>query len=113
MFLRKILLIISITLFSLTVFGYGLYKALPIIIGPKVEIITPKNGEIVEGTSIEVRGNVSRAKALYINHIPTAFTETGSFVTRFALYPGSNILIVDVEDRFGRVVTETINIGTK
>ncbi len=101
------------TWFVLTVLGYGIYKALPIILGPKIEISTPQDGVIAEGTSIEVRGTVYRAKALYINHIPTAFTETGSFVSKIAIYKGSNIIVFSVEDKFGRVVTEAINVGTK
>jgi len=113
MFLRKILLITLFTWFTLTVLGYGMYKALPIFLGPKIEISTPLDGSIADGTSVEVRGNVYRAKALYINQIPTAFTESGSFVSKLAIYKGSNILVFTVEDKFGRTVTEIINIGTK
>lgn len=112
MLLRKILFVALLTWFSLTVFGYGVYKALPIILGPKVEISTPHNGEIVQGTTITLKGNVTRTKALYINGIATAFSETGYFETRLPIYPGSNIILIEVKDRFGRSVTQTLNIGT-
>jgi hypothetical protein len=112
MLLRKILFVTLLTWFSLTIFGYGIYKALPIILGPKIEISSPQNGQVVNGTSISVRGTVYRTKALYINNIPTAFTESGSFETRLAIYPGSNILIIQALDKFGRSVSKTVNIGT-
>lgn len=113
MLIRKIVFITLLTWFSLTVVGYGIYKALPIILGPKIVIDSPENGDIVNGTSIAVRGSVNRTNALYINDIPTAFTESGTFETKLALYPGSNILIVKAIDRFGRTVTKTVNIGTE
>jgi hypothetical protein len=113
MFLRKLFFITILSLFSLSVFGYGIYKALPIILGPKVELSYPQNAEVVEGTTIPVRGTVTRVKTLYINSIPTAFTESGSFETRLSIYPGNNILVVEGYDRFGRLTTITRNIGTK
>ena len=113
MILRKYFIVFLFSIFSLTVLGFGFYKALPIIQGPKIILTTPKNGEIVAGTSISISGTVYRAKSLYINNIPTAFSENGSFNTRLAIYPESNILILVAGDRFGRTITQTLNIGTK
>ena len=112
MYTRKILFILSISLFSTTVLGYGIYKATPIILGPTAEVTSVKNGEIVSGTSIKISGNVLRAKSLYINGIPTSFSENGSFETKLAIYPGTNILIIDAVDRFGRSKSKIINVGT-
>lgn len=113
MHLRKILLILVLLTLTLSVLVYGTYKALPIILGPKIELTSPHPNEIAEGTTMEVSGHVYRAKQLTVNSIPTAFTETGEFYTKIAIYPGENILIVEATDRFGRVVTITRNIGTK
>jgi len=112
MILRKILLITLLTWFALTVFGYGVYKALPIMLGPKIEISSPQNGDIVTGTSIIVRGTVLRSQSLFINGVTTPFTEDGVFQTKVAVYSGSNILVFTAEDKFGRSTTQTINIGT-
>lgn len=113
MLIRKIILVTLLTLFSLTVVGYGIYKALPIILGPKIVLDSPKDGEIVEDTSVSVRGSVTRTNSLYINEIPTAFSESGYFETRLPIYQGSNILIVKSVDRFGRTTSKTITVGTK
>jgi hypothetical protein len=113
MILRKILIIALLTWFSLTVIGYGIYRALPIILGPKIELNSPTEGEVVKGTSITVSGSVLRAKSLYINSIPTAFNDTGNFTTRLAVYPGSNILIIEAYDRFGRKVVLERSIGSQ
>ena len=111
MFLRKLFFVSLLLVFSLTVFGYGIYKAQPIILGPKVTINYPANGTTVDGDIVQIGGTVARAKALYINKIPTAFTENGNFGTRLAVYPGNNLIIVEVLDRFGRITQVSLNIG--
>ncbi len=113
MYLRKILFIALLSLFFIFAFSYGVYKALPIILGPKIEISTPGDNYIAEGTTIPVRGTVVRVKTLHINGINTPFTESGSFETKLAIYPGGNILIIEGTDRFGRTNTITRNIATK
>lgn len=113
MYLRKIIFFSFLGIFSLFVFSYGVYKALPIILGPKIDLTEPRDGEEALGTTIPVRGTVYRTKMLLINSIPTPVTETGMFESKVAIYPGSNILILEAEDRFGRTTTITRNIGTK
>lgn len=85
---------------------------MPIILGPNISISSPTSGEIVTGTSIIVRGTVLRSRSLYVNNIPTAFSEDGTFQTTIAVYPGSNIIVFIAEDKFGRSVRQTLNIGT-
>lgn len=113
MFLRKVFFIAILTWFACTVLGYGVYKALPIILGPKIEILTPHDGDQTDAQTIEVRGEVTRTKGLYVNGIATAFNEEGVFYTKLAVYPGSNIIFIKAEDKFGRSVSKTINIGAK
>ncbi len=113
MFLRKVIYFAAFALFILSVLGYGFYKALPLILGPKIELSTPENGQIVEGTTIPIRGTIIRAQKLYINGIATAFSNTGFFETRIAVYPGNNILELVAEDKFSRSQKYTLNIGTK
>lgn len=112
MYFRKILFTAFLTWFSLTVLGYGVYKASPIILGPSIEVTSVKNGDIISGTNLTIKGSVSRTKSLYINGIPTTFSESGLFETRLAIYPGTNILVIDAIDRFGRTKSEIISLGT-
>lgn len=113
MFLRKLIFISLLFIFTTTVIGYGVYKAMPVFLGPKIDLTTPRNDQPLEGTTAAVTGTVTRTKALYVNKIPTAFSETGFFSTRIPIYPGSNVLVIEAVDRFGRTKTTTLNIGTK
>jgi hypothetical protein len=113
MFLRRVAFFALLSALTVAVLGYGTYKALPIFLGPKIEVSEPKNGEEVTGTTVYVTGTVSRTKALYINKIPTAFNEAGVFSTRLAIYPGNNILQIEAVDRFGRSKVQNILVGTR
>lgn len=113
MFLRKILYISILLMLLISVLGYGFYKALPLILGPKIEIASPQNGEIVEGTTVQIRGTVTRAQKLFVNGVATAFTKEGLFETRTAIYPGNNLLTLTTLDRFNREKSITISVGTK
>jgi Glucodextranase, domain B len=113
MYLRKIFFIILISLFTLSIFTYGFYKALPLILGPKVVVNYPNQGENVNGTTVAVRGVVSRAKELYVNGIATGFSENGIFETRLAVYPPHSIIFIVAKDKFGRSHSVTLNIGSK
>lgn len=113
MLIRKILYIAIFTLLLLGVLGYGFYKALPLILGPKIEIASPTNGDAIEGTTVNIRGTVLRSQQLYVNGIATPFSSSGLFETRIPIYPGNNILTLTAIDRFDRPVTVTLTIGTK
>lgn len=113
MFLRKIFFALILSLAVVSVLGYGFYKALPIILGPKIELSTPQNGQTIEGTSAPIRGTVYRGQKLFINGIATPFSGSGFFESRLAVYPGNNILELTVQDKFGRKKSYTLNLGTK
>ena len=111
MFLRNILKVSALIIFSLLVLGYTVYRAIPLILGPEIVLSQPSNNS-VEGTSIVVSGTVYRANTLSINGISVPITPEGKFNTRLAIYPGSNIMVIQVTDRFGRVETISKNLRT-
>ncbi len=113
MFLRKLLYITIFTLLLFSVLGYGFYKALPLILGPKIAIATPENGDVIEGTTVILRGTVERSQKLFINGIATSFSASGLFETVVPIYPGNNILTLTALDRFNRPTTVTLTLGTK
>lgn len=113
MFARKIFFISLLAIFTFSVLGYGVYKASPIILGPKISLNSPQDGDMVDGDSFALRGSVLRVESLYINDIPTAFTEEGDFDTRLAVYPGSNLIVIKAFDKFNRSTSKVLNVGTK
>jgi hypothetical protein len=113
MFLRKLVYLSIFVVLLAGVLGFGATRALPVFLGPKVDVSSPINGAIADGTSVSVRGTVYRAKTLYINGVPTAFTENGIFESLVVVYPGNNLLVVEAYDKYDRKASVTINVGTK
>lgn len=113
MLIRRILYTAIFTLLLLGVLSYGVYKAMPLILGPSIEIASPQNGEIIEGTTVNIRGTVVRSQQFFVNGIATPFSKEGLFETRIPIYPGNNILTLTAIDRFNRPVTVTLTLGTK
>ena len=98
----------------LGVLTFGGYKAMPIILGPSVDVSTPTNFQQLESVeTVEVRGTVARANLLLINGVQTAFTEHGIFSSKIAVYSGNNILSVEVGDKFGRRKITNITVSVK
>lgn len=112
MYLRKLLLNLFIAIFTITILVYGLYKAQNLILGPNIIVSFPSDSAIFIGTTTAVRGVVSRANQLFINGVPTAFTDTGFFETRLVIFPPNTILQVEVVDKFGRRNSKTLNISS-
>lgn len=113
MLIRRILYISIFSILLISVLGYGFYKALPLILGPKIEIASPQNGEIVEGTTANIRGTVTRSQQFFVNGIATPFSKEGIFETRIPIYPGNNIITLTALDRFNRPTAVTLTLGTK
>ncbi len=112
MLLRKILLIVLISAFVLSVMVYGYYKALPLFLGPKIELSSPNSSvNEVSADLLTIIGNVFRAKALYINGVPTSFTEAGHFETVLPLFTGVNLIHIQALDNFGRSTEVVKSIG--
>ncbi len=111
MYLRKILTTVLICVFILAIFIYGAYKAQNLILGPKLSLSFPDHNSSLTGTTTAIRGNVYRVSQLFINGIPTAFSDTGFFETRFAISPPNTILQIDIIDKFGRKITRIENLS--
>lgn len=104
--LKKILAIIII----LTIAGYAYYRTKDFIIGPTITIYSPKNGESVNTSLIEVTGIVKNISYISINDRQIYTNEEGNFKEKLLLYPGYNIISIKVEDRFDRDIEKTLEI---
>ncbi len=109
---RQIILFLILCVFVAFI-CFGVYQLYPIIKGPEIEVLSPKQGEVIEETSLKIRGNTKRVSKLFINGSKIEMNKSGSFETDLAIYAGSNILLIEGYDSFGKKVSITKNIGTK
>jgi hypothetical protein len=106
----KQILKIFFAIFFLIIIVFGVYRLSPILQGPEVEIYNLENGEIKNGTFLEIKGSSKNLHKLYINGSLTEIEKTGNFETRLALFPKNNILQIVGVDKFGREIKKTYNI---
>jgi hypothetical protein len=111
--LQKIFILTLIILFFGTIIVYGISRALPIALGPRVNITSPKDFEVSDNTFVEVTGTVEQVRSLEINGTSIPFNSKGFFSTRIAIYPPLTFVVVTVKDAYGRSKTQNLHIYTK
>lgn len=101
------------TLLSLvlaTIIGYGLIEGWPLLSGPRLVILSPRNDAAVATGILTIAGKAANATALTIDGATVIPDTNGSFSETLAFPQGSSILTFTATDRFGRVVRETRQI---
>jgi hypothetical protein len=110
--MQKNIFILVITTVLIGVLSYISYIIYPTIRGPQITLDSPADGEIVEGTQIDVRGSSVNVAKIFMNGTPLNISKEGNFYGKFAIYAGSNILVIEGYDRFGRKVSLERILGT-
>ena len=90
--------------------GYGFLKAEPLLRGPAVTLVSPKDGERVPEGVVTVSGIASRAESLSVNGKVVLMREDGAFQTTLVLPRGSAILSITATDRFDRTITKQVTV---
>lgn len=104
--IEKIVAITLITVFIL----YGLFEAYKFIIGPRIKIISPTNGETLNDSSVLINGMARNASFIYLNDRKIYVDENGSFSERLLLPQGYTIIKLSAEDRFKRKTEKYISL---
>ncbi|MCR4283751.1 MAG: hypothetical protein NUV64_00330 [Parcubacteria group bacterium] len=90
--------------------GYSYYEVKDFITGPKIEITSPKNGEVINQSFIEVQGTTKNISKLFLNDRQIFTDEKGIFNEELLLSLGYNIIEVKARDRFERETKKTLEI---
>jgi hypothetical protein len=90
----------------LLVLLYGIREALPLILGPRIELTSPKNGESFYNGFITISGTAVHTQSVRLDGGPLLTDQHGNFTTTLTLPHGGAILTISATDRFGRTVSE-------
>lgn len=92
--------------------GYGVIKAVPLLLGPQIKIETPSESASVPDGFMTLSGRAIHTQSLTLNGAPFLIDETGRFEETLLLPKGGAILSLVATDRFGRTtsVTRTVYI---
>lgn len=104
---------VFISLFTLTIFSYAFFQARNIILGPVIEIISPKNGETLEKSMIDIAGRTKNISYISMNDNQIFVDGDGIFREKLLLSYGYNIITINARDRFNREITKTLELMYK
>jgi hypothetical protein len=93
---------IIITAFFAILALYVLFQSRNLILGPRLEITSPKVNETLAGPVIEVDGSASNVSFITLNDHQIYVDDSGQFKESLLPSPGLVILRLVGRDRFGR-----------
>ena len=104
---------IIIILFLIALFGYGVFEVWNYATGPKLTILSPKNGIAVSESLITITGQGKNISEITLNDRPITVDETGHFSEKILLSYGYNVLELKAKDRFGKETVQELQIVYK
>ena len=110
--MRVIIHIIAASAITLSVGGYFFYQAKGFIMGPKLEVTSPTDGQTFSSASVKVEGGATPGAQLTINGMKVYSDGTGRFSEDLLLARGIHVLQIVAKDRFGkeREIARQINV---
>jgi hypothetical protein len=107
----SIVKIASATIFIAALVAYSIYNSRIFISGPQISIQEPETGAVFEdGNLIRIKGQADNIAYLHLNDRQIYTDESGYFQEPILLRSGYNIVRIEAEDKFGRDVTETVEL---
>lgn len=107
---RKLLKVIIISIILLCLFGYTAYEIQKIVFGPRIEILSPKNGSVISNSLTEITGIAKNIKDISLNDRKIFIDEQGNFKEELLLSYGYNTITIKADDKFGRSVEKIIEV---
>jgi hypothetical protein len=103
-----------ISLFSLCIIAYAVWRSFNYARGPSIDIYQPQNGAGIASSTVDIVGKAERIKALKLNGSEISIDEKGNFKQTIIVFPGMNIITLEAKDQFGRSVNdELVLVGLK
>lgn len=106
----KMILVISGILIGAGSFYY-LYRQLDQFVStPRLVLISPIDGEVVERETIMIEGMTDHDARVFINNQPTVVGENGDFSEIVTLHPGLNTVQVMAKNKFDKEVVKVFSV---
>lgn len=90
--------------------AYGLFKAYPLVAGPRIVIYSPADGDYVASTTFEVSGKVTRANIITLQGRPITIDTEGHFSETLVAQAPYTILVLVAQDHYGETVSKTVRV---
>lgn len=90
--------------------GYTLYEIQKVVLGPRIEVLSPTNGILVSNPFTEISGIAKNIKEINLNDRKIFIDEQGNFKEELLLAYGYNVMILKASDKFGRKTEKVIEV---
>jgi len=99
---------VVLVVFFLLVVGYGYFEAQGLLFGPS--ITTGTSVTEVHDPFVKIQGKADRISSLSMNGKQVTVTEDGAFSEPYLLAEGTNRIVLDARDTYGRTTRKVITI---
>lgn len=94
----------------LILFFYIVFNFASFFIGPRLEVRTPKDGQIISGNVADVTGITDQYASLFINESEVSLSLSGKFKKSLYLFSGDQKITVVSKNRFGKQTQKVISV---
>lgn len=98
---KKLVKIISISIFLLFIVVYSFFVSKDLIFGVKIKNVSIIDGVKVTDSVVKITGNARNARNLTLDDREISIDQKGNFDETIALLPGYNIINIKAKDKFG------------
>lgn len=99
-----------IVLVAIIIISYSLFQAKKILTGAQIIIESPKNGETISSSSVNIKGKIKNATNITLNGRKIFIDENENINEEIFLLPGYNAIKIETEDRFNNKTTKILEL---
>jgi hypothetical protein len=103
--------IFIVALVTLLILAYGFFQGRNLIIGPEIDIATPKNGEDISDPLINITGKATNITRITLNDRQIFVDKQGNFSEKMLIPVGYTIIKLAAHDKFGRTTQELVELN--
>ncbi len=107
---RRYIKIITITLIAIIFIGYTLYEIQKVVLGPRIEVLSPNSGIMVSNSFTEISGVAKNIKEISLDDRKIYTDEQGNFKEQLLLAYGYNAMVLKATDKFGRKTEKVVEV---
>lgn len=109
---EKIKLFFFVVLIILTI-SYGIWRAVPLILGTSITIYSPRDFDIVASSSFQISGRVVRATEVKIQGKTISTDTDGNFNETLIASPPSTLVVIEAKGKYNADIIKTITVVPK
>lgn len=95
------------------VLSYIVYQFSFLFLGPKLQIASPKPGEVVSTSIVSVSGKTDPYATVMVNNQEVYVDLTGSFKKNLYVYTGETKISITAKNRYGKTTKKDVAISVK